>query len=99
MKRKGLVCRAIFEIKSILNDCRAHVTGGLVSSLNLWEVAVIPMLLYNAETWQDINRKTIDILESMQLNFLRTILGVGPRCPTVLLYAETEVILMEYRVL
>ena len=99
MKRKGLVSRAIFEIKSVLNDCRAHITGGLVSGLNLWEVAVLPMLLYNAETWLSINRKTIDILENLQLNFLRSILGVGPGCPSVLLYAETGTILMEYRVL
>ena len=97
--RKGLVNRAIFEIKSVLNDCRAHLTGGLVSGFDIWEIAVIPSLLYNAETWQDIARKTVEELETIQLTFLRSLLGVGSGCPTVLLYSETGTLLMEYRIL
>ena len=53
----------MYEVKSILSDCRAHVTGGLVCGLDMWEVAIIPALLYNAETWQDIHKKTVDELK------------------------------------
>ena len=44
-KRKKTVGRAIFEIRSVVNDCRNHILGGLVSGLELWESAVVPMLL------------------------------------------------------
>lgn len=98
-KRKGLANKAIFEVRSILNDCRAHLAGGIVSGFNLWEMAVLPMLLYNAETWYEISQKTIDVLEKIQLNFLRSVLGVGSGCPLVLIYSETGMILMEYRIL
>ena len=98
-KRKGLVNRAVFDIKILRNDCRANLTGGIVSGLSIWEMAIIPMLLYNAETWQGITRKTIDLLEKLQLNFLRTLLGVGTGCPIVMLYAETGTLLMEFRIL
>ena len=30
-KRKGLVMSAIYEIRSLIDDCRSHVVGGLVS--------------------------------------------------------------------
>ena len=95
-RRKGLVNKAIFEVKCILNDCRANLTGGIVSGFSLWEMAVLPMLLYNAETWQETSRKTIEELEKLQLKFLRIVLGVGTGCPIVLLYSETGVILMEF---
>ena len=81
------------------SDCRAHVTGGLVSGLDMWEVAIIPALLYNAETWQDMHQKTVDELERIQLQFLRATLAVGTGCPIPLLYSETGTILMEYRIL
>ena len=99
LKRKGVVTRACYEIRNILADCRAHITGGLVSGLEMWEIAVIPVLLYNAETWQDISRKTLDELEKMQVFFLRSTLAVGTGCPIPLLYSETGCLLMECRIL
>ena len=98
-KRKKTVDRAIYEIRSVVNDCRNHILGGLVSGLELWESAVVPMLLYNSETWAEISKKTIDDLEGLQMNFLRTILGVGKGCPIPLLFSETGTLLMEYRIL
>ena len=91
-KRKGMVNRAMYEVRSILRDCRAHVTGGLVAGLDMWEVAIIPVLLYNAETWQDIHQRTLDELEKLQLQFLRSTLAVGVGCPVPLLYSETGTI-------
>ena len=88
-KRKGLVTRAIYDIKSVINDCRAHVTGKLKSGIDLWESSVIPMLLYNAETWQDINKTTLEQLEKLQVIFLRSLFSVGSGCPLPLLYSQT----------
>ena len=73
--------------------------GGLSAGIDIWEMAVIPMLLNNAETWQDISAKTLATLEKLQLKFLRCLLGVGTGCPIPLLYSETGVILMEHRIL
>ena len=98
-KRKGLVCKSIYDIRSVIDDCRSHTVGGLSAGLDIWEIAVIPMLLHNAETWQSVSPKTIETLEKMQVKFLRCLLGVGTGCPIPLLYSETGVLLMEFRIL
>ena len=65
-KRKGLVSKSIYDIWSVIND----MIGGLSAGIDIWEMAVIPMLLNNAETWQDISAKTLATLEKLQLKFL-----------------------------
>ena len=92
-KRKGMVSRAIFD------DCRSHVVGGIVAGLEIWESTILPMLLNNAECWLDIPADTINILEKMQLQFVKTLLSVGSGCPSPLLLSETGMLLMEYRIL
>ena len=44
-KRKGLVIMSIFEIRTVLEDCRSQVSGGLSAGIDIGEMAVIPMLL------------------------------------------------------
>ena len=73
--------------------------GGLVAGINMWEQSVLPMILYNSETWQEMSKKDIDTLEKLQLRFLRTLLAVGTGCPIPLLYSESGMLLMEYRIL
>ena len=98
-KRKGHASKAIYDIRVVVDDCRSQVLGGLATGINIWERAVIPMLLYNCETWQEMSRKSVDDLEKLQLTFLRCILAVGSGCPTPLLYSETGFLLMEFRIL
>ena len=98
LKRKGLVTRAMHEIRSIIDDCRSGIVGGIAAGLDLWEMAVMPMALYNAETWQDIDHKTINTLEKVQYAFLRNLLGVGSGCPLPLLISETGTLLMEMKI-
>ena len=97
--REGLTKRAIYDIRSIIDDCRIHLTGGLKSGLELWELSVIPSLLNNAETWQDIKTRSVNKLEKLQITFLRCLFAVGSGCPTPLLYSETGTVLMEFRIL
>ena len=66
-KRKGLVCLSIFETRAVVEDCRSQVCGGLAAGLEIWEMAVLPRLLYNAECWQDISPDTLQELENIQL--------------------------------
>ena len=75
------------------------MTGGLKSGIDLWELSVIPSLLNNAETWQGIRQKSIDKLEKLQITFLRCLFAVGTGCPTPLLYSETGILMMEFRIL
>jgi hypothetical protein len=98
-KRKGLVCLSIFETRAVVEDCRSQVCGGLAAGLEIWEMAVLPRLLYNAECWQDISPDTLQELENIQLNFYRCLLAVGTGCPIPSLYWETGGTLIEFRIL
>ena len=98
-KRKGLVTKSIFEIRTVVEDCRSQVCGGLTAGLDIWELAVIPMLINNAECWLEISSKTIQDLENLQLLFYRCLLAVGTGCPIPSLYWETGGLLMKYRII
>ena len=98
-KRKGLVTLAIFEIRAVIDDFRSHVCGGLTAGLDIWELAVLPKLLYNSECWQEITPCTVQVLEDLQLQFYRCLLAVGSGCPIPALYFETGGKLMKYRIL
>ena len=63
--------------------------GGVLAGLDIWELAVLPMLLCNAECWTGISTKIIDELEAIQRRFLRHLMAVGAGCPTPALYWET----------
>ena len=98
-KRKGLVSLSIYEIRSVIEDCRSQVCGGLSAGLDIWELAVIPKLLYNSDCWMDISSDTLKELEDIQLTFYRCLLAVGSGCPLPSLYWETGGTLMKYRIL
>ena len=98
-KRKPCVSRAIYETRAIVDDCRSGIVGGLDAAFQIWELAVLPMLLFNAECWQDIASNEVKILENLQFTFLRCILGVGSGCPLPMLISETGMLLMECRIL
>ena len=58
-ERHGRIFGSILEIKTILEDYRASQAGGVTSGIMLWEVAVIPSLINNSETWTELeNQKT-----------------------------------------
>ena len=49
-----------------MEDCRSQAIGGLAAGIELWELAVIPMLLNNSGTWTKrtlfaIRNKMVDI--------------------------------------
>ena len=85
-KRKGLVSLSIYEIRSVIEDCRSQVCGGLSAGLDIWELAVIPKLLYNSDCWMDISSDTLKELEDIQLTFYRCLLAVVSGCPLPSLY-------------
>ena len=97
--RVGLASSAIYEIRAVVDDRRAEAVASLPTAFMIWEMAVIPMLLNNADVWLGMKKKTMKELDKLQLKFLRLILAVGTGCPIPMLYAETGTMLMSNRVL
>ena len=89
----------MYEIRTVLDDVRSNSIGGLSVGIDLWESAVLPMLLFNAETWFSIPQRTMDELENLQKQFFRCILAVGSGCPIPSLYWETGGMLIKNRIL
>ena len=98
-KRKGLTTLAIYEIRAVIEDCRSWVCGGLKAGIDIWELAVLPKLLFNSGCWMDISKNTIQELEELQLKFYRCLFAVGSGCPIPSLYWETGGILIKNRIL
>ena len=69
--------QSIYETRAVVDDCRSHVCGGLTVGLDIWEMAILPMILYNAETWQDIYSQTIQGLENLLIQFYKCLFAVG----------------------
>ena len=74
--RKARIKGACYEAVAIIEDWRAQVVGGFQGALDLFEMAILPSLLYNAETWIGIRKETENELEDLQLFFLRLALRV-----------------------
>ena len=92
LKRKGSVITNIFETKAVIEDCRANSVGGLLVGIEIWELAILPQLLNNSETWTNVDKKTLEILENLQLTFYRNMFA----SPSLLW--ETRGMLMEVRI-
>ena len=98
--RIGIAKRAIYEIRTIIEDSRANYLGAIEVGLNLWDVSVIPMLLFSSEVWTDIPTKVMKQLDDLGTLFLRNLFGVNKRgCPTVSLYLQTSTFTMSNRIL
>ena len=98
-KRHKKSLNALYEIKAVIEDCRAEVVGGIVTGLEIWELAVIPYLINNCETWACMPQKTLDILDSLQNQFLRSLLATPRGTPTPALMWETGTSTMGNRIL
>ena len=89
----------IFEVKSVIEDCRNRSPGGFLTALQIWEGACIPYLFTASEMWLEMPKAALDILNSLQELFLRTMLRTPRTTPLVALYWDTGTPLAENRVL
>ena len=88
--RLGLATKAIYEIRSVIEDSRANKLGAVEMGLSLWEGSVLSSLLAGCEVWSDIPSKTMKKLTDINTLFLANLLGVSKRgCPAASLYIET----------
>ena len=61
-ERHGRIFSSVLEIRTILEDYRSSQAGGILAGLMLWEMAVIPSLLNNSDTWICLEDDSIKIL-------------------------------------
>ena len=87
------------EARAIIEDCRSSYLGGLTVGLEILELAYIPALLNNAQTWMVIDKGTIDKLEDMQYNFLRILLATPASTPQAALNRGCGMLKMKFRIM
>ena len=97
-EREPKVKGACYEAAAIVDDWRSQVVGGFLSAIDLLELAILPKLLYNAETWVEITREAEESLENLQLLFLRLVLRVPQSTPKIALRSETGILSMKLRI-
>ena len=98
-KRYWLTVSSIMEIKTILNDYRIHIPGGINTGLMLWETSVIPMLLNNADTWNNVDKKAAKTLEDLQNMLVRYLFETPKTTASPSLCWDTGMLTMKYRIL
>ena len=99
ISRRGKATAAIFEIKSVLQDIKLHALGGIKCGLEIFELAVVPFLLSNADTWTSLDEKTLLELDKLQVLFLSVLLSVPLSCPRPAVFWDTGSISMENKII
>ena len=98
--RLGLASRAVYEIRTVVEDRRSDILGGVSVALKLWEQSVVPMLLYGSCVWFNIPKNTMKNLTDLNNQFLKSTMGVGKYgCPIPSLYLQTATLTMPNRIL
>ena len=87
------------EVRAIIEDCRSNCFGGLGVGLDIYELAYIPALLNNAQSWVEIDKTTLDKLEDLQYNFLRILLSTPVSTPRAALVWDCGMLRMKFRIM
>ena len=77
-KQYGVCLNMILELKSVIEDFRLLSLSGIKVGIEIFNLAILSMLTYNADTWYEMNFKTIKILENLQNTFIRCIVFQVP---------------------
>ena len=96
--RSGRISSSIIETRAIIDDCRINAVGGLLAGLDIWELAILPALLNNCQTWTNICEKSLKMLEDLQNTMYRTLMNVPITCPTPSLCWDLGGIQMKFRI-
>ena len=97
-ERSGRTTACTFEIQAIIDDVRMQSIGGIEAAISLWNLAIVPRLLNNAESWVCISECSYTKLEDLQYTFLRVILQTPASTPKLALLFETGMLSMKFRI-
>ena len=67
--------------------------------LTVWNMAVIPYLLNNSETWADMEKDCLEELDKLQTLFLSLLMAVPVTCPRPALAWDTKTLSMSNRII
>ena len=96
--RAARVRGAVFEIKSLCEDFRMQICGGMVGAVQLFESGIVPKLLANAGTWVGITATTIKKLDAIQNLFVQVVLRLPSSTVLPSYRAETAMVGFKWRV-
>jgi hypothetical protein len=97
-KRFGGCLNEILELKSVIEDFRMHSLGGIKVGIEIFNLAILPKLTYNSDTWTEMNTSTTKRLENLQNILLRCLLSVPTSTPVAALNWDFGFLSVEYRV-
>ena len=97
--RRGRVTKSIFEIAAVLKDVRMESIGGILCGITIWEMAVLPYLLNNSETWENMEDDCIQELEKLQTLFMSVLWEVPVTCARPALTWDTATLSMQNRII
>ena len=97
-KRFGLALNSVIELKCVIEDFRMHKLGGINCGLEIFNIAILPALLYNSETWFEIADTTIDRLDRLQLILLRNLFAVPSSTPIPALSWDSGQLSMKHKI-
>ena len=89
---------AVFEIKSLCDDFRIQICGGIVGAVHLYESAIVPKLLAHARTWVGISATSIKKLDAIQNLFVQVVLRLPSSTVLPASRAETAMVGFKWRV-
>ena len=64
VRRIGVAKHSIIELRTIIEDTRSKIIGGINIALDIFNSAILQMVLHNCETWNYISIKTYRILNN-----------------------------------
>ena len=98
VSRYGRIFSSIIEVTAILNDYRIDTIGGINAGVEIFELAILPSLLNNADVWLELGKTSIDKLDNLQNTMFRYLFGVPISTPIPLLRFDLGSLTMEERV-
>ena len=96
--RYGRIFSSIIEVSSILDDFRVDTIGGMKAGLDIFEMALLPSLLNNSDSWISIDKPTISRLDKLQNTMFRILFAVPNSTPTPMLRFDLGCLSMNERI-
>lgn len=97
-KRYGACLHKILELKSVIEDFRMHSLWGIKVGMEMFNLAILPQLLYNSDTWFEMTDQSLNRLESLQRILLRCLLCVPNSTPVAALSWDSRLLSIRYKI-
>ena len=75
-----------------------HRLGAINSGLTIFNMSVLPVLLYNASTWFEASKTTINKSENLQLILQRCLLGVPISTPILAMSWDLGMVAIQHQI-